>query len=225
MVSTAGVRIVHESPDELVVVKPAGMASELTDDPQGRSLLAGLRARFGSEIRLCHRLDRPTLGFVVAARSREMAAWHAERLQRREWRKYYLARVARPDPGLVGTHRLYLRERAHRVEVVRAGGQPAWLEVLAVEGPHILVQLLTGRRHQVRVMLAALGSPLVGDPLYGGVPGDFYLEHVLLRLPTRAGELVCYQEPRPEPVAAALTRRLRSLAGRSSPTEGDDPPG
>lgn len=176
-------RIVADGKDELVVWKPAGLPAELSDDRAGVSLLSRLRVEVGPEVRLCHRLDRPTQGFVVVAKSKEAAAWHGARLAAREWRKWYVARVVGAAP--LGRHKLFLRERSRRVEVVRSGGQVAWLDVLEQRGEYVLVELLTGRRHQVRVMLAELGAPLRGDPLYGGAPGPFFLEHARLEFPTR----------------------------------------
>lgn len=182
--------VVHPGEDELVVWKPAGMPSELTSDPAGTSLLSRMRTS-EPEARLCHRLDRPTRGFLVVARSKEAAAWHAANLAARRWRKFYVAKVGAAPALTPGRHRRFLRERGQRVDVVQSGGQPAWIDLLGQQDGYVLLELLTGRRHQVRVMLAAMGAPLVGDALYGGASGAFFLEHTLLSFPTKAGTCVC----------------------------------
>lgn len=173
------------------------MPSELTSDPEGRALLSWARRRACPDglpeeggPRLCHRLDRGSRGLVMIALNREVAAFHGANIAARRWVKIYLARIPAPRGEVLGVHRAYLRERAHRVEAVRAGGRPSSLEVLGcAPAPgragqaHALIRLHTGRRHQIRVMLAGLGLPLVGDALYGGAPGDLYLEHALLGWP------------------------------------------
>jgi hypothetical protein len=93
----------------------------------------------------------------------------------------------------VGPHKAYLKVEGSSARVVRAGGKPSFLDVtLATPVPdvpdesHLLVQLHTGRLHQIRVMLAHLGAPLSGDIRYGGpaLPPSsgrkIYLEHVIL---------------------------------------------
>jgi 23S rRNA-/tRNA-specific pseudouridylate synthase len=185
-----GMPVVFETDHELVVVKPAGLASELSDDRKGASLLERVRRRLDlPEARLPHRLDRLTLGLLLVAKDAKSIAWHGDRIRDGEWEKLYLARVATTagEADLLGEHRAYLKRRGGKAELVRSGGKPCRLGVLAVRPDasrpgqaHVLIRLLTGRYHQIRAMLAGLGRPLVGDALYGGAPGEPYLEHARL---------------------------------------------
>lgn len=197
----AGLPLVRRTTHEVVVIKRADVPSEMSADPDGRSIVSRLRVALpGADVQLPHRLDRPTRGLLVAALSRESVARHNEHLRAGRWRKFYLARV--PAGGsLMGEHRAYLRREGRTAEVVRSGGDPARMEVLAeADAPvvaasrpasapsigagtgerHLLIRLDTGRYHQIRAMLAALGSALVGDAAYGGRPGAMYLEHAVL---------------------------------------------
>ncbi|MBU0595803.1 hypothetical protein KJ567_03865, partial [Candidatus Bipolaricaulota bacterium] len=185
--------ILWETPHELVLVKPAGMATELTSDPNGVSLISRIRTTF-PDAKLPHRLDRVTRGLVVVARTDEAIVWHNQQIRRGEWEKTYLARVsaeANPD-RLLGVHTLHLRTVRGRAEVVRSGGKQVVTEILAwavapdsESEAHVLIRLLTGRFHQIRATMAHLGAPLVDDWLYGTSPGReherFYLEHAALR--------------------------------------------
>lgn len=185
--------LVVVSQDELgaVVFKPAGLSSERPSragHAEPDSLIVRARSQLGwPESRLPHRLDRPTRGLVMISRDARSAAMHAEEIRAGAWTKWYVARIpsvpqaraAAPfasADGLVGPHRVYLRRAGERAEVVRSGGDPSRLTVLAVaratDRPgesHALILLETGRFHQIRAMLASLGFPLVGDLPYGGI--------------------------------------------------------
>jgi 23S rRNA-/tRNA-specific pseudouridylate synthase len=188
--------VLKESPNELVVCKPAGLASELREGNPEPSLKSLVAARFpATEPKLPHRLDRVTRGILLVCLTPEAIAFHNAQIQARAWEKYYLARVAVPDGGspsaFLGEHKAFLTEANGRARIVRAGGKPSRLEILSVTAVpgrpdrwHLLIRLLTGRFHQIRVMCAALGLPLVGDPLYDPQsrdPNEFYLEHVILK--------------------------------------------
>ena len=181
--------LLHVTPHEIVVCKPAGLASEMPRDPRADSLVTRLRGEGFDGLRLVHRLDAPASGVMIVARSTEAAAHYSEEIAARRWHKVYVAEVAMPvekAERLVGDHKAYLATEGRRATVVRAGGKPSFLTIVhagraSAQRSHVLIRLQTGRFHQIRVMLSSLGAPLAGDTLYGG-PADaaFYLEHVLL---------------------------------------------
>lgn len=185
------IRLLDVTPHEIVALKPAGLASELPRDPGADSFLRRLEAQGFSGLRLVHRLDAPSCGLMLVARSAEVAAHYSQEIAARRWHKWYVAQVGLPDPEasqLVGAHKAYLKVDGSSARVVRAGGKPSFLDVTMVtpvpdfpDESHLLVQLHTGRLHQIRVMLAHRGAPLSGDIRYGGAPGrTMYLEHAIL---------------------------------------------
>ena len=227
--------ILHETLHEIVVVKPSGMAVELTSDPRGTSLISRVRRACPPSLdaKLPHRLDRVARGLVLVALTPEAIAFHNEQIRARKWKKYYLARALAPRDrsieALLGQHKAYLKRARGRAEIVRSGGKPAFLEILAAHPApgragqyHLLIKLLTGRFHQLRAMLANLGAPLADDPLYGTDPPhhwrrrDLYLEHVALRFTDYAHQtpraVHWRDDPDRESVAPALRAQVEALA-------------
>lgn len=164
------VRIVHADDRLVVIDKPAGLLSV-----PGRSEPDCASARVQADFpdaRIVHRLDQATSGLLVFARGPEAQRALSADFAERRVAKVYLAIVA---GSLTGTGMINLPLAADwpnrpRQQVDLARGKPSqtrW-QALGADGPHTRVALepITGRSHQLRVHLAALGHPIVGDALY-----------------------------------------------------------
>jgi len=165
----------------LVVDKPAGLLAQAdrTGDPDLVSLAkAYLKERFDKPgnvfVGLVHRLDRPTSGVVVLARTSKAAGRLSDQFRSRDTEKRYLAVVAGQLADAGEAVDGIDKGEGGSVAVVpegTPGSQRAALRwrTLARDGRQSLVEveLLTGRKHQIRAQLAARGAPVLGDFRYG----------------------------------------------------------
>jgi 23S rRNA pseudouridine1911/1915/1917 synthase len=213
--------IVHDDPDVVVIDKPAGMVVHPSPGHHAGTLvhaLLGLGGRWsaiGGTARpgIVHRLDRGTSGLMLAARTdqahRALAAQLADRTLSRTYLAIVRGELAGGERVLDGPIARHPRDRL-RMAVVE-GGRPARTRVRPIErrGGHTLVQcdLDTGRTHQIRVHLAALGHPVAGDELYGrrrpGDPERPMLHALRLRFRHPAsGEQMTFESPPPSDFTA-----------------------
>ncbi len=171
------VPVLHRDEHLLVVDKPAGLLVHPVPGYRGPTLVQGLLREVGGEgIRpgIVHRLDRDTSGLLVVARDDRTLARLQAALKRRRIHRSYVALVRGRPPSRRGTIEAPIgrdRRDPTRVSLDSDVSRPAVTHFSIGEvlpGRTLLdIELETGRTHQIRVHLAAVGHPIVGDPTYG----------------------------------------------------------
>ncbi|MDQ2808269.1 MAG: RluA family pseudouridine synthase [Chloroflexota bacterium] len=242
--------IVYEDDAVLVVDKPAGMVVHPAPGHAGGTLVNALlahtdRLSLQGEIRpgIVHRLDKDTSGLLVVARTDAAHAALVRQHQARTMDKEYLGlALGQPQPptGLID---LPLGRDAHerKRQAVRADGRAARTRYNTeqafpahgpVEGTTLLrLRLETGRTHQIRVHLAYIGHPILGDAVYGsrtlraahalGLPRHFlHATRLAFDLPG-SGRRVVFDSPLPADLAAVLAR-LGHVDPRSDTKDHED---
>jgi len=172
--------VIHTDPQAIVLNKPPGLATQggtkTTEHVDG--LLDALMFENEGRPKLVHRLDKDTSGALLIARTARAAAFFSKSFSGRTARKVYWALVAgvpEIEDGLIdlpiakqpgtGGEKMHVSEvegQASRTRyrvLEQAGNRASWVEL----------QPLTGRTHQLRVHMAAIGHPIVGDGKYGGL--------------------------------------------------------
>ena len=174
--------VLYEDDHALVVDKPPLVAVHPSGRYMSDTLIQRVHLRFRDEIesgqmlpRLCHRLDRETSGIVLTAKRPATHGYLTTQFEDRLVKKGYLAIVDGEPPESTGSIdapiRLSTTSPVDLEMTTAADGLPCktdW-EVLEVAHGRSLLRLRihTGRQHQIRVHMAAIGTPLVGDKLYG----------------------------------------------------------
>jgi 23S rRNA pseudouridine955/2504/2580 synthase len=236
--------VIYENPGAFVLNKPPGLATQggtKTHQHLDR-LLDGLADERGRP-KLVHRLDKDTSGALLVARTARSAGHFAKAFSGRTARKVYWAIVVGvPDsdegvidaplakqPGTGGEkmhvseeHGLPAKTRWRLID--RAGNRAAWVEL----------QPLTGRTHQLRAHMAALGHPIVGDAKYGGseafltggISRKLHLHARRIRIDAPDGGKIDVGAELPAHFAESLTMLgFNPMAGDSMPLEQPRPAG
>jgi len=235
--------IVYEDDDLAVVNKAAGMmvhaGAGATEDERNRgTLVNALLHRFGQlsgvggELRpgIVHRLDKATSGLIVVAKNDEAHRKLAAQFARRVVKKTYIALVhgwVKQDRGTISSSISRDRVRRTRMTTKRSGGREAITHYTVQKRIHskygkftlLELRIDTGRTHQIRVHLASLRHPVVGDTLYGA-PREVsakneagislvrnFLHATALQLQhPRSGVALTFERPLPEELKDFLER-------------------
>lgn len=241
--------IVYEDDDLAVVNKPAGMmvhaGAGATDDDRNRGTLVnallhhfGKLSSVGGELRpgIVHRLDKETSGLIVVAKNDVAHRKLAEAFSARKVKKTYIALVhgfVKQDRGTIASAISRDVNRRTRMTTRRSGGREAITHYEVerrIESPYgkftlLRVTIETGRTHQIRVHMASIGHPVVGDALYGAareiiakgkpvvcLPRNFLHAAELRFGHPRSGALLSLSAPVPE----QLKQFLRTLEPSSA---------
>lgn len=224
--------IIYEDSELLVINKPAGLVVHpAAGNPDGTLLNALLH--HAPELRnvpragIVHRIDKDTTGLLVIARTLKAQNSLVQQLQARTMGREYEAVVQGAMIGGGSVDQPIGRHPTQRIKMaVVRDGKPALTHYRIATRfshyTHVRVQLETGRTHQIRVHLAHIGYPLVGDPVYGGrlrLPAGISdeLAHTLRRFGRQAlhaarlelshpgsGEVMAWHAPLPQDMVELL---------------------
>ena len=213
--------ILYEDEDLLVVDKPAGMATHGKALRGDVTVAAALAAVYGTAqpFHPVTRLDRGTSGLLIAAKSGYAHELLRQMLHTDAFSREYLALVRGAPPTQRGSVTLPIKkeEAAKNRFCTAPDGMPARTDYTLLEtrgGLSLLrLRLYTGRTHQIRVHLAALGCPVYGDRVYGETASDIgrpALHSAFLHLtqPVTGAE-ICLESPLPEDMEE-LWKHMRS---------------
>ncbi len=212
--------ILYEDEDVLIVNKPKGLTVHPAPGHEDGTLVNGILAHCGEKLSgingvrrpgIVHRIDKDTSGALIIckhdAAHREIAAQLKEHSITRRYRGVVIGNLPKDDGTIEGNIGRNPYDRK-KMSVVREGGKRA------VTHYHVLKRypgytycefsLETGRTHQIRVHMASIGHPLVGDAVYGPQRCAFHLEGQALHAMTigfvhpTTGESVCFTAPLPD---------------------------
>lgn len=171
-----GYSVVFEDDNLLVVNKAQGIPVHPDKNQKEATLIDKLQNQYGSEIALCHRLDRNTSGLVIIAKNSETLDIMLDKIKNREIKKYYTCIVSgkmeKKQAELTDflekndkISKVFISDKKSRdsVQIVTR-----YKVIKTLDGLSLLeVELITGKTHQIRAHLAFYGHPIIGDGKYG----------------------------------------------------------
>jgi len=206
--------VIYEDDDVVVINKPAGVLTHAKGTLHTEATVATwLKQSYGTSEEfwvsnragIVHRLDRGTSGLIICAKNEKAQVYLQKQFSSRKVKKTYLALINNTLPETEGLIDIPIERNPKKPASFRAGnnGKTAQtsFKIIKSSNSETLVQLepKTGRTHQLRVHLAYLNTPIVGDELYGGEPAQRMMLHAWkLELTLPNGERTQFEAPAPE---------------------------
>lgn len=178
--------IIYEDDYLMVIDKPKGMACIPTRSHPCHTLVNAISFYYqsihlDSTVHLVNRLDKDTSGLMIVAKYREIHDLMCKNIEH-IYRKYHAHVEGKVSHGVIDLPIYKDGYKMQRIIDTRGKASVTHYRCLKYKGGKSLVEcvLETGRTHQIRVHMAAIGHPLIGDTLYGGKDGEFDLESVMV---------------------------------------------
>ena len=220
--STQELPVIYQDDDVMVVNKPAGLLTH-AKGVQSEEFSVGefMRTRTTDAADtnrpgIVHRLDRATSGVMVAAKNPMAKLWLQKQFSQRKVKKTYIALVVGHPKEPAATIQLPIERNPKKPQTFRVGGngkpsETAYVTLASYKNATLLeLTPHTGRTHQLRVHLAYLHCPIIGDELYGKAQshlGRMFLHAAKLELTLPSRERRTFEAPLP----AELQSYLKSL--------------
>ncbi len=233
--------VIYEDKDIIVLNKPSGVATQGGGKSSHHidNLLKAFADKNGDKPKLVHRLDKDTSGVLVVARNRRVAERMGEIFKHREAKKTYLAITIDKPRTHEMTIRHPLNKVGDRVVVDKENGKDAVTDYRLIafadrDAALLAVRPETGRMHQIRVHLAHIKCPILGDEKYGGHVADgmlaeasaerIWLHALALHFPHPVtGKPLSFFAPVPHPMRRHLEEWHMDVAGVTDTNKPLDP--
>jgi 23S rRNA pseudouridine1911/1915/1917 synthase len=215
--------VIYEDEDLAVINKPPGLTTHPAPGHPDGTLLNALLARYpelkeesGERPGIVHRLDKETSGLMVVARSRQAQAALSDQFKERQVTKTYLVLVKgklEPRSGIIEASigRSSIDRKKMAVSDTGREAKSQYRVIQYYKGYTLLeVRIFTGRTHQIRVHLAAIGFPVVGDDTYGAsaelFPRQFVHSHQLSFKQPKTGQILSFTSDLAPDLAEGLAK-------------------